>query len=157
MLSLLALGVLLSGGSVIDLDATLFVQMGIFFIAFFIMKSLVFKPVMSLFDARDQAIEGSRADAKRMESEAADKRQQFEGELRKVSAAANEEREKLRNEAQRLARQLTEQARQQAAESQKSAKERLDEQAAEVRERALSEVPALARQIATKLLGRSVP
>jgi F-type H+-transporting ATPase subunit b len=157
MLSLLALGVLLSGGSVIDLDATLFVQMGIFFIAFFILKSLVFKPVMGLFDARDQAIEGARSEAKRMESEAADKRQLFEAELRKVSAAANEEREKRRSEAQRLARQLTEQARHQATTSQKAAKERLDEQAATVRERTLAEVPTLARQIAGKLLGRSVP
>ena len=156
MLSLLALGVLLSGGSVIDLDATLFVQMGIFFIAFFILKSLVFQPVMGLFDARDAAIDGARAEAKRMETEAADKRQSFEAELRKVSAAANEEREKLRNEAQRLARQLTEQARQQAAESQKSAKDRMDAQAATVRERALAEVPQLAKQIAGKLLGRSV-
>ena len=157
MLSLLALGVLLSGGSVIDLDASLFIQMGIFFIAFFILKSLVFKPVMGLFDAREQAIEGAKSDAKRMEAEAAEKREHFEAELRKVSAAANDEREKLRSDAQRLARQLTERARQEASDSQKAAKERLDEQAAGVRDGALAEVPALARQIAGKLLGRSVP
>jgi F-type H+-transporting ATPase subunit b len=157
MLSLLALGVLLSGGSVIDLDATLFVQMGIFFIAFFILKSLVFKPVMALFDAREQAIHGARAEARRMETEAAEKRQLFEGELRKVSAAANEERDKLRSEAQRLARQLTEQARQQAVESQKAAQQRLEVEAAAVRNQALAEVPMLARQITSKLLGRSVP
>ena len=45
MPSSLALIVLLSGGessSVIDLDATLFVQMGVFFCAFFILKFLVF-------------------------------------------------------------------------------------------------------------------
>jgi F-type H+-transporting ATPase subunit b len=157
MLSLLALGVLLSGGSVIDLDATLFIQMGIFFVAFFILKSLVFTPVMKLFDAREAAIDGAKADAKRMEAEAAEKRQLFEGELRKVSAAANEEREKLRNEAQRLARQLTEKARAQASESQKLAKERLDTEASSVRQQALAEVPALARQITSKLLGRSAP
>jgi F-type H+-transporting ATPase subunit b len=157
MLSLLALGVLLSGGSVIDLDATLFVQMGIFFIAFFILKSLVFTPVLALFDAREQAIDGAKAEARRMEQEAADKREHFESELRQVSAAANDEREKLRNEAQRLARQLTEQARQQANSNQKSAKDRLDAEANQVRQQALAEVPTLARQITSKLLGRSVP
>jgi F-type H+-transporting ATPase subunit b len=157
MLSLLALGVLLSGGSVIDLDATLFVQMGIFFIAFLVLKSLVFKPVLAVFDAREQSTVGAKADAKRMEAEAAQKREHFEQELRKVSAAANEDRETQRNEAQRLARQLTEQARTQAQTTQKSAKDRLDAEAAVVRKQALAQVPGLAREITSKLLGRSVP
>jgi len=156
MLSFLALGVLLAGGSVIDLDASLFIQMGIFFIAFFVLKGLVFGPVMKLFDARDAAIEGAKHDAKRMQDEAAQKREHFEGALRKVSASANEEREKLRQQAQQLARELTERARQQANEAQKQAKDRLDSEASSVRERALAEVPALTRQIASKLLGRSV-
>jgi F-type H+-transporting ATPase subunit b len=156
MLSLLALGVLLAGGSVIDLDATLFVQMGIFFVAFFILKSLVFGPVVALFDAREAATDGAKAEAKRMQQEAVEKREHFESELRKVSSAANEDREKQRNEAQRLARQLTEQARQQANDAQKIAKDRLDAEAAKVRERALADVPGLAREITSKLLGRSV-
>jgi F-type H+-transporting ATPase subunit b len=157
MLSLLALGVLLAGGSIIDLDATLFVQMGIFFIAFFVLKTLVFKPVLALFDARVQSTVGAKAEARRMESEATLKRDTFEQELRKVSAAANEERETQRNEAQRLARQLTEQARVQAQATQKAAKDRLDAEAAVVREQALKSVPTLAREITSKLLGRSVP
>jgi F-type H+-transporting ATPase subunit b len=157
MLSLFALGVLLSGGSPIDLDASLFIQTGIFFVAFFILKGLVFTPAMALFDARDQAIDGAKAEGKRMQEEAAQKRDHFEAELRKVSAAANEERERARNEAQRLARQLTEQARTQAAAAQKTAKERLDAEAAQVRQRALADVPGLARTLTSKLLGRSVP
>jgi F-type H+-transporting ATPase subunit b len=156
MLSFLALGVLLSGGSVIDLDATVFVQIVIFFIAFFILKSLVFRPVMELFDARAAATSGAKEEARRLEEEAAQKRAHFEGELRKVRAAAGEDREKLRAEAQKLARQLTDKAREEAIATQKSAKERLDREASGVRERAIADVPALARQIAGKLLGRSV-
>ncbi|HEY2736499.1 MAG TPA: ATP synthase F0 subunit B [Polyangiales bacterium] len=157
MLSLLALGVLLAGGSVIDLDATLFVQMAIFFVAFFVLKTLVFTPVLKLFDAREKATEGARADAKRMETEATEKREHFEAELRKVSAAANEDREKQRSEAQRLARQLTEQARSQAHDTQKAARDRLDVEASAVRKQALATVPGLVREITSKLLGRSVP
>lgn len=157
MLSLFALGVLLSGGSPIDLDASLFIQTGIFFVAFFILKSLVFRPTMALFEARHKAIDGAKAEAKRMQEEAAQKRESFERELRKVAAAANEERERGRNEAQRLARQLTEQARSQAAAAQKTAKDRLDAEAAEVRKRALADVPTLAKSLTSKLLGRSVP
>lgn len=156
MLSLLALGVLLAGGSVIDLDASIFIQIGIFFVAFFILKSLVFRPTLALFDARDSAIDGAKAEAKRMQEETAAKREHFEGELRKVSAASNEEREKARNEAQRLARSLTEKARNEAAAAQKAGKDRLDAQAATVRKEALAQVPALAKDLTSKLLGRQV-
>jgi len=156
MPSLFAFGVLLSGGSVIDLDASLFVQMGIFFIAFFILKSLVFRPTMALFDAREKAIDGAKSEAKQMQEDAAQKRDHFEAELRKVSTSANEERERLRSEAQRLARQLTEHARTEAINSQKAAKERLDAQASEVRTAALAKVPTIARELTSKLLGRTV-
>jgi F-type H+-transporting ATPase subunit b len=156
MLSSFALGVLLSGGSVIDLDASIFIQMGIFFVAFFILKALVFSPTMQLFDAREQAIDGAKAEAKRMQDEAIAKREHFESELRRVSAASNEERERARQEAQRLARQLTEQARSQAVATQKAAKDRLDAQAADVRKSALAQVPTIARELTGKLLGRSV-
>jgi F-type H+-transporting ATPase subunit b len=156
MLSSFALGVLLSGGSVIDLDASIFIQMGIFFVAFFILKALVFTPTMQLFDAREQAIDGAKAEAKRMQDEAVAKREHFEGELRRVSAASNEERERARQEAQRLARQLTDQARSQALTTQKAAKDRLDAQAAEVRKNALAQVPTIARELTSKLLGRNV-
>jgi F-type H+-transporting ATPase subunit b len=156
MPSSLAVGVLLAGGSVIDLDASIFIQVAIFFAAFFILKSLVFRPVMELFDARKGAIEGAKLEAQRMEEDAAEKRAHFEGELRKVSAAAGQERDKQRSEAQKLARELTEQARQQAQQVQESARGRLETEAATARERSLAEVPVLARQIAAKLLGRSL-
>ena len=156
MVSSLAVGVFLSGGSVIDLDCSFFVQLGIFFTAFFILKGLVFKPVMELFDARERATTGAKQDAQRMEDDAAQKRAHFEGELRKVRASAGEDREKLRGEAQKLARELTEKARFEANAAQKSAKARLDQEGAGVRERAMRDVPQLAREIAGKLLGRSV-
>jgi F-type H+-transporting ATPase subunit b len=157
MLSSLALGVILSGGSVIDLDATLFVQLGIFFAAFFILKGLVFTPVMTLFESRERSMGGAKQDAQRMEDEVAQKRAHFEGELRKVRAAASEEREKLRGDAQKLARELSDRARHEAVASQKAAKDQLDREAGGVRARAMQEVPELARQIVAKLLGRSVP
>jgi F-type H+-transporting ATPase subunit b len=156
MPSSLAVGVLLSGGSVIDLDATLFIQMGVFFTAFFILKTLVFRPVMDVFDARTSAIDGAKAEAQHMVDDAAAKRTHFEGELRKVSGAATQERDNQRSEAQKLARELTEQARQQGQSIQNAATEQLDREAAVARERSLQDVPLLARQIAEKLLGRSV-
>jgi F-type H+-transporting ATPase subunit b len=149
--------VLLSGGgSPIDLDGSFFVQLAIFFVAFFILKGLVFGPVMRLFDARSEAMEGSREAAAQMTAKAEQTRGGFEDQLRSVRQKANEERDKRRAEAQQLARELTEKARRENTAHLSGARARLDTEAREARTKAQTEVPALARQIAEQLLGRSV-
>src|SRR5947207_11831171 len=71
-------------GSPIDLDGSFFIQLAIFFLAFLILRALVFRPVMDLFDARAKAIVGSREQAAHMEREAERERSQLESELRRV-------------------------------------------------------------------------
>lgn len=156
MLFSIPLGVMLSGGSPVDLDGSFFVQLGIFFIAFLILRSLVFRPVMELFDARTAAMEGSREEAKRLEADAESKREHFETQLRSVRQKSGEERQKLQGQAQQLARELTDKARHESAAALSSAKAQLDLESKNTRQKAQAEVPALARQIAEKLLGRSV-
>lgn len=151
-----ALSVLLSGGSMIDLDGTFFVQIGIFFVAFLVLRSLVFKPVMELFDAREAAIDGARQAARDMEQEAETSRAKLEGELKSVRQAANEERESVRAEAQKLAREQTERARSEAESALTSARAKLEQEASQVRAQMNAMVPNLATQIASKLLGREV-
>jgi len=151
-----ALSVLLSGGSMIDLDGTFFVQIGIFFVAFLVLRSLVFQPVMALFDARDAAIGGARQAARAMEQEAEDSRAKLEGELKTVRQAANAERENVRAEAQRLAREQTERARTDAEKLLTEARVKLDQEGSQVRAQMNAQVPVLASQIASKLLGREV-
>jgi F-type H+-transporting ATPase subunit b len=150
------LGVMLAGGSPVDLDGSIFVQLGIFFVAFLILKSLVFKPVMDLFDAREQAMEGSRTLAHSLESDAETKREHFESQLRSVRQQASDNRQRLQGEAQQLARELTEKARRENTAALSSAKAQLDLETKTTRQKAQAEVPAIARQIAEKLLGRSV-
>lgn len=156
MLFCIPLGVMLSGGSPVDLDGSFFVQLGIFIIAFLLLRGMVFRPIMALFDARSAAMEGSRDEAKRLEGEADAKRDHFEAQLRNVRQKASEERLKLQGQAQQLARELTDKARRESTAALSSAKAQLDLESKNTRQRAQAEVPALARQIAEKLLGRSV-
>jgi len=151
-----ALSVLLSGGSMIDLDGTFFLQIGIFFVAFLVLRGLVFQPVMALFDARDAAIGGARQAARDMEQEAEDSRAKLEGELKSVRLAANAEREDARNAAQRSAREQTERARTAAEKLLVDARTKLDQEGSQVRAEMNALVPVLANQIASKLLGREV-
>ncbi len=150
------MGVLLSSGSPIDVDASVGIQMLILAIAFFILRGLVFKPVMGVFDAREAAIDGSRKQAADMDKDADAIKERFESELRRVRQQGNEEREKVRAQGQKLARELTEAARRENATTLASAKTRLDLEGSHARDKAKSEVPALAKQIAERLLGRSM-
>jgi F-type H+-transporting ATPase subunit b len=156
MLLCIPFGVLLAGGSPIDIDASFFVQLVIFFVAFFILRGLVFQPVMKLFDEREQAMEGARKQAVEMEREGEQTREKFEAELRRVRQQATEDRDKLRLQAQHLARELTEKARRENTATLSSAKAQLELEAKDARTRTMADVPGLAKQIAEKLLGRSV-
>jgi F-type H+-transporting ATPase subunit b len=150
------LAVMLAGGSPVDLDGSFFIQLAIFLAAFLVLRSLVFKPVMALFDAREAAMEGSKREAETLEADANQKREQSEAELRSVRQKSNEDRDKLRNAAQQHARELAEKARRENTATLGSAKAQLESEAKDARQNALNDAPALARQIAEKLLGRSV-
>lgn len=156
MLASSAFGVLLSGGSVIDLDGSMFVQMGIFFVAFLILRSLVFRPVMRVFDAREAAVGGAKGEAEAMEADALGKRDHFEAEMRKVRAEANQKRDALRAETQKAAAELTATARTESSTAVAAGKAKLDAEADKARAEVQAMVPTLAKEIASKLLDRSV-
>jgi len=147
---------LLSGGALIDLDGTVFVQLAIFFIAFFILKELVFKPMMKLFDAREEAIEGARREAREMTREAEEKGESFDDEMRKVRLEAGEDRDKLRADGLRLERELLDKVRTETHATMLAAEKKMNAEADAVRTEMKTQVPLLAKQIATQLLGREV-
>jgi len=151
-----ALGVMLSGGSVIDLDGTVFVQLIIFFIVFFLLRSLIFKPVLALFDAREQAIEGEKKKAEQMEKQADEKLDKYENEMRRLRDIANQERDKLRAEGQKLARDIAEKARGESNKLLNDSKSKLEAESKRIRDEVKVIIPGLARQIAGKLLDREV-
>lgn len=146
----------LAGGSIIDVDGTLLVHVVIFFVAMLLLRALVFKPMIALFQAREQAIDGARAEARQMEKDAAKKADAFEEEMRKVRIEAGAERDKLRQEGLRLERAILEKVRQETQATIAAADERIAVEGAKLRREIQQSVPALARQMASKLLGREV-
>jgi len=150
------LGALLSGGSIIDLDGTVFVQLIMFFIAFGILYTLVFKPMVAMLEAREEAIDGAKDQAKRLDVEVKEKQASFEAELRKVRGASGEERDRLRAEGQEIENKLLERVRTETLSMVSEAKTRLEHEANLARQELVSQRPQLAREIASKLLGREV-
>lgn len=148
--------VLLSGSPILDVDATLFIYLGVFFGLFFLLRSFVFRPMMALFDEREAAIDGAKAEARRLEKRAEDKLAAFEEQMAKVRTEATADRDRLRAEGVRLERSLLEKVRQETDEMVLEARRKMDAEAAKVRAEIATASPALARQIAEKLLGREV-
>lgn len=147
---------LLSGGSIIDLDVTFFVQMAVFFVAFIILRSLIFKPAITLFEERELRIDGARREAKELEQEAEDKGETFDAEMTKLRLSAGEERDALRAEGKHLEATVLESVRADTQKQLDEAEVKLQSEAAKVRKEMEASVPLLARQIATKLLSREV-
>ncbi len=147
-------GVLLSGGAIIDLDATVIFQLLIFGAVFFVLRAWIFKPMLALFDARDTAIDGAKQKARALESDAEDKLRTFEGEMKKVKLEATAERDRIRQDGSRLERELIAKARSEAETTMGDATAQMAQEAAKVRADMAVTMPALAGQIADKLLGR---
>jgi F-type H+-transporting ATPase subunit b len=147
-------GVLLSGGAIIDLDATVIFQLLIFGAVFFVLRAWVFKPMLALFDARETAIDGAKQKARALESDAEDKLRTFETEMKKVKLEATAERDRMRADGARLERELIAKARSEAEATMSEASTAMANEAAKVRADMKVAMPALAGQIADKLLGR---
>ncbi len=150
------LSALLSDGSIIDLDGSFFLQLAIFWIAYFILKATVFKPILAVLDAREETIEGSKREAKQVEQDARAKQKEFDEQLSSVRTRGNEEREALRAEAKHLESSLLDKVRAETLAQLREAEETLASEGRKAREHIDAQTPALAREIASKLLAREV-
>ncbi len=148
--------VLLSSAPILDVDATLLIYLGVFFLLFFLLRAFVFRPTMELFDERERAIDGARQEARDLEREAEGKLTSFEEQMGKVRTEASAERDRLRAEGVRLERSLTEKVRAETDQVVRDAEARMADEAANVRKDIAESSPVLAREIAEKLLGREV-
>jgi F-type H+-transporting ATPase subunit b len=148
--------VLLSGGSMIDLDGTFFVQLALFFVAFGVLHGLVFRPMIALFEAREEAIDGAKAEASRLSSEASGADKSFDDRLRDVRTKAGLERDRLKADGRELERSLLERVRVEIDASTAETEKQVATRALELRGELSRSVPTLAAQIASKLLEREV-
>ena len=147
---------LLSEGSIIDLDGTIWIQLGLFAVAFFVFRPLIFRPMVALFEAREKAIEGSKLEALRLQDEASAESEEFDAEMRRLRLQAGEERDRLRAEGKRLERTVLDRVRKETDKLLADADAKLKTEASKLRTEIDQSVPALAKQIASKMLSREV-
>lgn len=147
---------LLSEGSIIDLDWTILIQLGTFAVAFLLFRPLIFRPMIALFEARENAIEGAKVEALRLQDEAEAESEEFDEEMRRIRLQAGEERDRLRAEGKRLERTLLDRVRDETNMQLAEADAKLATEAASLRGQIDKSIGAIAQQIASKMLDREV-
>jgi F-type H+-transporting ATPase subunit b len=146
----------LAAHPLIDIDLTVVIQFALFLIMFAIGNAFLFQPYLKLRERRKQGIDGARAEAEKMSAQADTELADYEKKLAAARSRANEEGRKVRAEAAAHEKTVTDASR---AEAQKSIDEATAKMRAETdaaRLQLLPQANALARQIASKLLGREV-
>ena len=147
---------LASGHPLIDIDGTAVVQFVLFLLVYVIANKLLFKPYLALRERRKAGIDGAREEAERMTATADAKLADYEKQLKVARDRANEEGRKVRLEAAAHEKDATDKARANAQKAIDEAQTKMRSETEAARSQLLPQADALAKQIASKLLGREV-
>ncbi len=97
LLDSLALGA--GGGSPVDLDATLFIMLGIFLGLLWYLNRTLFQPYLAMSDARIERTDNARISAKEMQERSEEVLERYERQLTGARKAASETRTDARKSA----------------------------------------------------------
>jgi F-type H+-transporting ATPase subunit b len=145
-----------SGHPLIDIDLTAVVQFVLFLFTYFVANKLLFQPYLALRARRKAGIEGAREEADRMTATADAKLADYEKSLAIARDRANEEGRKVRLEAVNHEREVTDQAKTTAQKSIDEALAKMRTETEAASKELMPKADAIARSIASKLLGREV-
>jgi len=140
----------------VDIDGTVFVQLGIFLFLLLVLTQLVFRPYLALRAERGRSIEGVREEALKLSQETEQKLHGYEEQIAKTRKEATAVRLELRKQGEGRALELVTEAQKRAEAEFTSARQKIEKavEAAELSLRTRSD--SLAKAAASKLLGREV-
>jgi F-type H+-transporting ATPase subunit b len=140
----------------LEISAVFIAQFVLFGLFISLLKPLLFDPLLRVFDERERRTEGAKAEARAMDAEAGELLLRYEAELAKVRREAGAERERLRAETAKLEAKIMGEARAETATIIESGKAAIAAEVADLRRELEAQKPALAAQIAARILGREV-
>jgi len=144
------------GGVTVDLDLSLFVELGFFLVLLLVLKPALFDPMMRLFEEREKRIEGTRHKATKVDEKSAKalaKAQAIVGKGRDAGAA---ERDALRAEGTKREAELMSQVRAEAAATLERGRAEIGAEAKTARTQLTADASSLGRDMAARVLGREV-
>lgn len=140
----------------VDFDLSFLAQVALFGFFITVLKPVLFDPLLKLFEERERLTDGARAQARSMDEKAAEIVAKYEAKLEEVRREAAVERDRLRAETAKLEAKMLEDAKADAARILSQGRAQIEQEVSALRKDLDSSRPALAQQIASKLLGREV-
>lgn len=140
----------------IDLDQTIFVQLGIFLLLAIVLWRLLWRPYLRIRGERVTRVEGYRQDAAKMEANAAQRLAEAESALGAARRMGTAERATARAEAQAREQAILAQATADAQKTLADARARLDTSLEVERVKLQAQTRDVARAAAQRILGREV-
>ena len=140
----------------IKLDWTLFLQFANFMLLLVVLNALLYKPLRAVLAARKATIDGDLAKARALDEEIQAQVAEYEAKLQEARQRGGQERMALRQAALAEEAKMLGAANEKASQRLQSLKEQVAGEAETARQGLRSETEGLARQVAGKVLGRSL-
>ena len=140
----------------VDFDITFAAQFVLFATFLYVLKPILFDPLLRLFEEREARTDLARAQARALDAKAGELMAKYESELERVRQEAATEREALRAETAKLEAKILADARNDAASILEQGKAKLEAEVKALRAELKAGQPALSAQIASRILGREV-
>ena len=140
----------------ISLDLSVVYQIVLFLVLWFVLSKVLFRPYLNLLEEREGKTAGARQDTADLEREGADLKAQYEERVAQAQAAGGAAKESIVQEARQRRERVLSQGRQEAATTLEHARREVASQLAGEQQLAATEVATVARQMASKILGRNI-
>jgi F-type H+-transporting ATPase subunit b len=140
----------------INIDITLLLNLGVWLALFLFLRATLWKPMLDLIEAREAGTEGARTLAADLDRDAKDLKEKLAKELTAARVSATAERDALRADGAKRDGEITARVRDEVNALVDKQRADIAAQGKKVRVDVLAAVPALAADIATKVLRREV-
>jgi F-type H+-transporting ATPase subunit b len=140
----------------VDFDLTFVVQIVLFAALTFVLKPLLFDPMLKVFEARERLIDGVKSQARHIDEKSAGALAEYEKKMNEARAIGNAEREKVRSEGVRREQEILGVVREATTRTLEDGKRAMAAEAERVRSALHVEVTGIAQELAARVLGREV-
>lgn len=140
----------------VDVNLTFVVQLVLFVGLTLILKPILFDPMLKLFEEREKRIDGAKLQARKIDEKSATALAKYEGEMAKARAAAAAERDTIRAEALKREQEILAETRAATTKVLDDGKRAAHAEADRARAALKAEAAQMARDLASRVLGREV-
>lgn len=139
-----------------DLDVTLFFQLGLLCVLVLVLNRLVFQPLLRVIERREQQTHGVLTEVKHMERLTHADRQAYQTRMEQARREAFATREQLRQQGRDKARTCLAQARAELMQNMQNARAQISTMERDVQQTLTASTQVMAAALVHKLLGRKV-